>query len=82
MHCNSLRLALGLVRVSNRVRVRIRVKVRVSVMVRVSIRTSWVVNFALFRCYQPVIYTRHGDRTNIDSADGATLLSKVLAQTN
>jgi len=32
--------------------------VRVSVMVRVSIRTSWVVNFALFRCYRPVIYTR------------------------
>jgi len=27
-------------------------------MVRVSIRTSWVVNFALFRCYRPVIYTR------------------------
>jgi len=26
-------------------------------MVRVSIRTSWVVNFALFRCYWPVIYT-------------------------
>jgi len=51
-------------------------------MVRVSIRTSWVVNFALFHCYRTVIYTRHGDRTNIDSADGATLLSKVLAQTN
>jgi len=34
------------------------VTVRVSVMVRVSIRTSWVVNFALFRCYRPVIYTR------------------------
>ena len=52
MHCNNLRLVLGLglVRVSSRVRVRIRVKVRVSVMVRVSIRTSWVVNFALFRC--------------------------------
>ena len=47
-----------LVRVSSRVRVRIRVKVRVSVMVRVSIRTSWVVNFALFRCCRPVIYTR------------------------
>jgi len=30
-------------------RVRIRVKVRVSVMVRVNIRTSWVVNFAIFR---------------------------------
>ena len=44
--------------VSSRVRVRIRVKVRVSVLVRVSIRTSWVVNFALFRCYRPVIYTR------------------------
>jgi len=27
-------------------------------MVRVRIRTSWVVNFALFRCYRPVIYTR------------------------
>ena len=27
-------------------------KVRVSVMVRVSIRSSWVVNFALFRCYR------------------------------
>jgi len=34
----------------------IRVKVRVSVMV--SIITSWVVNFALFQCYRPVIYTR------------------------
>jgi len=44
MHCNGLRLVLGLglVRVSSRV--------RVSVMVRVSIRTSWVVNFALFHC--------------------------------
>jgi len=43
MHCNNLRLVLGLglVRVSSRVRVR--VKVRVSVIVRVSIRTSWVV---------------------------------------
>ena len=60
MHCNNLRLVLGLglVRVSSRVRVRIKVKVRVSVLVRVSIRTSWVVNFALFRCYRPVIYTR------------------------
>ena len=60
MHCNNLRLVLGLglVRVSSRVRVRIRVKVRVSVMVRVSIRTRWVVNFALFRCYLSVIYTR------------------------
>ena len=40
IHCNNLRLVLGLelVRVSSRVR--IRVKVRVSVMVRVSIRTS------------------------------------------
>jgi len=61
MHCNGLRLVLGLalVKVSSRVRVRIRVKlkVRVSVMVRVSIRTSWVVNFALFRFYRPVIYT-------------------------
>jgi len=56
---NNLRLALGLglVRVSSRARVRIRVKVRVSVMVTVSIRTRWVVNFALFRCYQPVVYT-------------------------
>jgi len=60
MHCNNLRLVLGLglVRVSSRVSVRIRVKVRVSVLVRVSIRTSWVVNFALFRCYRPVIHTR------------------------
>ena len=59
MHCNNLRLVLrlGLVRVSSRVRVRLRVKVRVSVLVRVSIRTSWVVNFALFRCYRPVIYS-------------------------
>ena len=61
MHCNNLRLVLvlglGLVRVSSRVRVRIRVKIRVSVMVRVSIRRSWVVNFALFRCYRPA-YTR------------------------
>jgi len=60
MHCNNLRLVLGLelVRVSSRVRVKIRVRVRVSVMVRVrvSIRTSWVVN--TFRCYRPVIYTR------------------------
>jgi len=57
MHCNNLRLVLGLglVRVGSRVRVR--VKVRVSVLVRVSIRTNWVVNFALFRCYRPVIYT-------------------------
>ena len=55
MHCNNLRLVLGLglVRVSSRVRV----KVRVSVLVRVSIRTNWVVYFALFRCYRPVIYT-------------------------
>jgi len=44
--------------VSSRVRVRVRVKVRVSVLVTVSIRSSWVVNFALFRCYRPVIYTR------------------------
>jgi len=60
MHCNNLRLVLGLglVRVGSRVRVRIRVKVRVSVLVRVSIGTSWVVNFALFRCYRLVIYTR------------------------
>jgi len=56
MHCNNLRLVLGLglVRVNSRVRVR----VKVSVLVRVSIRTSWVVNLALFRCYRPVIYTR------------------------
>jgi len=56
MHCNNLRLVLGLglVRVSSRVRV----KVRVSVLVSVSIKTSWVVNFALFLCYRPVIYTR------------------------
>jgi len=54
MHRNYLRLVLGLglVRVSSRVRVRIKIKVRVS------ITTSWVVNFALFRCYRPVIYTR------------------------
>jgi len=60
MHCTNLRLVLGLglVSVRSRVRVRIRVKVRVSVMVRVSIRTSRVVNFVLFRCYRPVIYTR------------------------
>jgi len=60
VHCNNLRLVLGLglVRFSSRVRVRIRVKVRVSVLVRASIRTSWVVNVALFRCYRPVIYTR------------------------
>jgi len=59
MHYNNLRLVLGLglVKVSSRVRVRIRVKVRVSVVVRVSIRTSWVVNFPLFRCYRPVMYT-------------------------
>jgi len=39
MHCNNLRLVLGLrlVKVSSRVRVRIRVKVRISVIVRVSI---------------------------------------------
>ena len=65
MHCNNLRLVLGLelVRVSSRVRVRIRVEVRVSVMVRVSIRTRWVANFALFRCYRPIIYTRTGWRS-------------------
>jgi len=57
MHCNNLRLVLGLGLVRLSSRVRIRVKVRVSVVVRVSIRTSWVVNFALFRCYLPVIYT-------------------------
>jgi len=61
MHCNNLRLVLGLglIRVSSRVGVRMRVKVRVSDMVRVSIRISWMVNFALFRCYRPVIYIRH-----------------------
>jgi len=57
MHCSNLRLVLGLglVRASSRVRVRVRVKVMVSVMAMVSnsIRTSWVVNFALFRCYRP-----------------------------
>ena len=63
MHCNYL--GLGLVRVSSRVRVRIRVKVRVSVMVRVSIRASSVVNFALFRCYRPVIYTRSPTSTTV-----------------
>ena len=63
MHCNNLRLVLGLglVRVSSRVRVSVMVKVRVSILVRVSIRTSWVVNFALFLCYRPVIYTRRYD---------------------
>jgi len=59
MHCNNLRLVLGLVRVSSRVRVK--VKVRVSVVVRISIRTSCVVNFAPFCCYRPVIYTRPAD---------------------
>jgi len=57
MHCNNyLRLVsgLGFVRVSSRVR--IRVKVRISVMIRVSIRTSWVVDFARFHCYRPVIW--------------------------
>ena len=34
-------------------------------MVRVSIRTSWVVNFALFCCYRPVIYTRPVDMVTI-----------------
>ena len=65
MHCIRLVLGLGLVRVSSRVRVRVRVrvKIRVSVLVRVSIRTSWVVNFALFRCYRPVIYTRPRTRS-------------------
>ena len=62
MHCDNLRLVLGLglVRVSSRVRVRIRVKVRVSVMVRVSIRTSWVVNFTLFHgwCYFPSLWSQ------------------------
>jgi len=49
---NNLGLVLGLrlVKVSSRVRVRIRVKVTISIMVRVSIRTSWMVNFAPFRC--------------------------------
>ena len=58
MHNNNL--GLGLFRVSSMVRVSIRVKVRISIMVRVSIRTSWVVNFALFRYQRPVIYTRPG----------------------
>ena len=58
MHCNNFRLVLGLGLVRVNSRVRIGVKVRVSVMVRVSIRASWVVNFALFRCYRSVIYTR------------------------
>jgi len=42
MHCNNLRLVLGLglVRVSSRVMVRIGVKVMVSVMVRVSISSN------------------------------------------
>jgi len=59
MHRNNLRLVLGLglVRVSS--------SVRVNVLVRVSIRTSWVVNFALFRCYRPVIYTRPGCLTSL-----------------
>jgi len=57
MHCNNLRLVLGLGLVRVVSRVRIRVKIRVSVMARVSIRTSWVVNFALFRCYWPVSYS-------------------------
>jgi len=56
MHGNNLRLVLGLALV----RVSSRVKVRVSVMVRVSIRTSGMVNFALFRCYRPLIYTLPG----------------------
>jgi len=44
-------------------------------MVRVSIRTSWVVNFALFRCYRPAICTRpdFGQRTAI-----AVLLTYLL----
>jgi len=62
MHCNNyLRLVSGLGFV--RVRVRIRVKVWVSVMIRVSIRTSWVVNFALFRCYRPVMSLTDNSRT-------------------
>jgi len=65
-HCRQIqvfcrsKVMVSTVRVSSRVRVRIGVKVRVSVMVRVSIRKSWVVNFALFHCYWPVIYTRPG----------------------
>jgi len=68
---NNLRLVLGsgLVVVSRRVRVRIRVKVRVSVMVTVSNRTSWVVNFAVFRGYPPVIYT-HSTQLNSTSIYG------------
>jgi len=60
--------------VSSRVRVRIGVKVRVSVMVRVSIRTSWVVNFALFRCYRPVIYTRPQTVHNVASLSPSSIL--------
>ena len=74
MHCNNLGLVLGLgfVRVSSRVRVRIGVKVRVSVLVRVSIRTSWVVTFALFRCYRPVIYTCSQHKTQTYLSDTST----------
>jgi len=54
------------------VRVRIRIKVRVSVMVRFSIRPSWVVNFALFRCYRPVIYTRPPTTPTIISRSSAS----------
>ena len=62
MHCNNLRLVLGLglVRVSSRV--------RVSVMARVSIRTSWVANYALLRCHLPVIYTRPAGAANMAGA--------------
>ena len=42
-------------------------------MVRVTIRTSWVVNFTLFRCYRPVIYTR----PKLPPAHHSTTLSGV-----
>jgi len=76
MHCNNLTLVLGLglVRVSSRVMVR--VTVRVSVVVWVSIRTSWVVNFTLFCCYRPVIYTRPKEavkQVSICSSGGAVV---------
>ena len=65
MHCNNLRLVLGLglVRVSSRVRARVRVKVRVSVLVRVSIRTNWVMNFAVPASNLHSSHTRKHPRT-------------------
>ena len=92
--CINLRLVLGLglVRVSSRVRVRIRVKIGVSVMVRVSIRTSWVVNFTLFRhnFYRPVIYTRpnQGNSRKLDKSqiltvrDGNSFAKRVIITWN